>query len=165
MPSLTEIEGIGMSDLKRLAKQGIKTTQALLAHGYDRGERKKLAQATGLSEASIKEMVSRADMLQVRGIGPEYAGLLESVGVDNPQELKSRDPEKLTEQIAKTNRKKKLVRRLPTLEQIKAWILDATAIPGAPHGLAGEPGTSAPPPGEPPVPPPPPPKKRFLVKY
>lgn len=158
MPSLSEIEEIGIGEIKRLAKEGIRTTQTLLARGYNRRERKKLAEATGLSEKRIEEWVAKADILQVRGVGPEYAGLLNSVGIDTPGELKDRKPEALAAKMAETNRKKKVVRRLPTLKQITDWILDATAIRGAPHGLAGDADIPAPPPS-------PPRAKRYKVKY
>jgi predicted flap endonuclease-1-like 5' DNA nuclease len=155
MTKLIEIEGIGISHIKRLAKEGIKTTQSLLAHGYNRKGRKELAQATGVSEKSILEWVNKADILQVNGVGPEYADLLESAGVDTSKELAVRNPEKLAAQIVQVNNKKKLVRKLPTLEQIKAWIMDAIAIHGAPRGLAGEADIDAPLP----------PKKRFIVRH
>ena len=155
MPSLIETEGIGISNVKRLMNQGIKTSQALLAQGYTRKRREELAKATGLSKKTILELVTKADILQIHGIGPEYASLLNSVGVDTPTELASHDPEKLATRLAKVNQKKKLVRKLPAREQVKDWILDAIAIRSAPHGLGDEPGTDAPAPK----------KKRYYVRY
>jgi len=155
MTSLVDIEGIGTSSINRLAKQGIKTTQSLLAHGYSPRGRKELAQATGVSEKLILGWVSRADVLQIRGIGPEYADLLESAGVDTTKELAHRNPKVLAEQLAQVNKRKNLVRKLPTFEQIKAWTMDAIAIHRAPHGLAGDSDIDAPPP----------PKKRYIVEY
>ena len=146
MPNLIEIEGIGLLAIKQLVKQGIKSTQALLARGYSRKGRKELSKATGLSEKQILEMVAKADILQIHGIGPEYADLLNSVGVDTPEELASHDPNKLADRIEKANQKKKLVRKLPARDQVKAWILGAIAIRSAPHGLSGEAVIDAPPP-------------------
>ncbi len=100
-------------------------------------------------------MVNKADILQVNGVGPGYADLLEFAGVDTTKELAARNPEKLAERIVQVNEEKKLVRKLPTLEQIKAWIMDAIAIHGAPRGLAGEADLEAPLP----------PKKRYIVRH
>ncbi len=166
MTSLGNIEGISIPHIKQLAKRGIKTTQSLLAHGYTRKERKELAQATGLKEKSILEWVKKADILQVNGVGPKYAGLLGSAGVDTSKELANRKPEQLAEKIEQVNKKKKIVRKLPTFEQIQGWILDAISIHSAPHGLTGDRsvdldlplGEAEDPSTEPP--PPPPPKKR-----
>ena len=155
MTSLVNIEGISLPHIKQLAKKGIKTTQSLLARGYNRKGRKELAQATGLNEESILELVNKADILQVNGVGPGYADLLGSAGVDTTKELAARNPEKLAEKIVQVNEEKKLVRKLPTLEQIKAWIMDAIAIHGAPRGLAGEADLEAPLP----------PKKRYIVRH
>ncbi len=138
MPGVDKIVGIDRSYAKRLAGQGIKSMQGLLARGNTRAGRRKLAEATGLSEKLILELVARADILQVHGVGPEYASLLNSVGVDTSEALASHEAEELAAQLAKTNQKKKLVRRLPAIEQIKGWILDALAIRSAPRGLAGE---------------------------
>ena len=146
MTSLIEIESIGFVYLKRLAKAGIKTTQSLLAHAYDPKGRQELRQATGLSEKSLSALVNKAGILQIKGIGPEYADLLEYAGVDTLKKLSSRKPEKLAAQISKVNKEKNLVRQLPTREQIKAWTLDAIAIHSAPLGLTGARGTGAPPP-------------------
>jgi predicted flap endonuclease-1-like 5' DNA nuclease len=155
MTSLAQIEGIGGTYAKRLGKRGVKTTQSLLAHGFNRKGRKELAQATGLSEELILEWVGQADVMQVRGIGPEYADLLESAGIDTSKELAHRNPKNLAKQLAEVNQKRKLVRKLPTLEQIKAWVLDAIAIHRAPHGLAGDSDIDAPPP----------PKKHYILEY
>ena len=53
MTSLINFEGISLPHIKQLAKKGIKTTQSLLARGYNRKGHKELAQATGLNEKSI----------------------------------------------------------------------------------------------------------------
>jgi predicted flap endonuclease-1-like 5' DNA nuclease len=155
MAKIADIEGIGMSYANRLAEQGIKTTQSLLARGFNRKGRRELAQTTRVNEKLILKWVSQADMMQIRGIGPEYASLLESAGIDTPRELAHRNPKNLAEQLENVNKRKNLVNRLPTLDQIKAWMLDATAIHGAaPHGLTGDADIDAPPP-----------RKRYIVEY
>lgn len=155
MTSLAQIEGVGSMYARKLGQRGVKTTQSLLAHGYNRKGRRELAQATGVSEKLILEWVGQADVMQVRGIGPEYADLLESAGVDTSRELAHRNPQNLAKQLAEVNQRKKMVRKLPALEQIKAWVLDAISIQGGSHGLSGDSDIDAPPP----------PRKHYILEY
>ncbi len=66
--------------------------------------------------------VNRADLMRVKGIGQEYSDLLEAAGVDTVKELRNRKPENLLTSMTELNRKKRLVRRLPTLPMVQAWV-------------------------------------------
>jgi len=77
----------------------------------------------------ILEWVNLADLFRIKGIGEEYSDLLEEAGVDSVVELAKRDPENLHAKMAEVNAKEKLVRRLPTLNEIKDWIEQAKKLP------------------------------------
>ncbi len=60
--------------------------------------------------------------MRIKGIGGEYAELLEAAGVDTVPELSNRRADNLTAKMAEVNSKKKLVRKLPTEKMVKDWI-------------------------------------------
>ena len=129
MVKIDEIEGIGEKYAKKLVKAGIKTVEDLLEKGVTKKGRSELAKLTGLSEKLILTWVNHADLFRVKGIGKQYAELLEAVGVDTVVELSKRNPENLLNAMVKTNEKKHLVRALPYLKQVKKWVEQAKKLP------------------------------------
>jgi predicted flap endonuclease-1-like 5' DNA nuclease len=73
--------------------------------------------------------VNLADLYRIRGVGSEYADLLEEAGVDTVVELSKRNPENLFAAIAAKNAEKKLVRRPPTQKQVSDWVQQAKGLP------------------------------------
>lgn len=143
---LADIEGIGPAYAQKLAMAGIRTPQALLEKGYTRAMRHKLAEETGIDQKLILEWVNMADLFRIEGLGVAYVDLLEEVGVDSSKELSLRQAEQLLEAMKRTNARKKLTRKLPSLDQITKAITIATEIQYHGHSLAGNETTDAPPP-------------------
>jgi len=129
MTKITSIEGIGVVHAKELEGAGVKTQQDLLEKGATPAGRKRVAEASGLSEKMILKFVNRADLARVKGIGEEYADLLEEAGVDTVPELAQRNAENLFAALGTVNKEKKLVRQLPTAEQVADWIKQAKSLP------------------------------------
>ena len=129
MTRLVSIEGIGPSYAGKLREAGIGTTEALLEKGATPQGRDELATATGISPKLIMEWVNLADLSRVKGIGEEYADLLEEAGVDTVPELAQRNPENLHAKLGEVNEAKNLVRRLPTLSQVTGWVAQAKELP------------------------------------
>jgi len=124
-----DIEGIGSTYAQKLQEIGIHTTEALLKRGAAKRGRQEIAQMTGISEVLVLEWVNLADLARIRGIGSEYSDLIEEAGVDTVKELRNRRPENLFAAMQKVNQEKKLVRRLPALRQVTAWIEQAGNLP------------------------------------
>lgn len=129
MPTLAEIEGIGAVYARKLQKAGVRGTNGLLKMGGTPKGRKELAAASGLSTKVLLEWVNRADLFRVKGVGSELSDLLEGAGVDSVRELAKRDPAKLYDTLVQVNAKKKLVRQVPSLKQVKAWVKQAKSLP------------------------------------
>ena len=105
------------------------TTAGLLKAGSTPKGRQKLAEKSGISPKLILEWVNLADLFRVKGIGEEYSDLLEEAGVDTVPELAQRNPGNLYAALVETNRKKKLVRQLPSQAQVASWVAQAKDLP------------------------------------
>lgn len=133
MTRLTEVEGIGNVYAQKLSEAGIMSTEALLEKGATPQGRKAVEEETGISGTLILKWVNRADLFRIKGIGEEYADLLEIAGVDTVPELAQRNPVNLYEKIKEVNAEKKLVRRLPGQSDVEAWVAAAKELPRAIH--------------------------------
>jgi predicted flap endonuclease-1-like 5' DNA nuclease len=129
MTKLTEIEGVGATYAAKLKDAGVETIEALLKAGATPQGRQELEEKTGLSPKLILEWVNLADLMRVKGVGEEYADLLEEAGVDTVKELRNRNPDNLHAKILEVNEQKKLVRRPPTRDMVARWIEHAQELP------------------------------------
>ena len=128
MTRLTYVEGIGEAYAQKLKETGIKSVEDLLEKAGSAQDRRELATQSGIQVDTLLGWVNHADLLRIKGIGAEYAELLEAAGVDSSIELAQRSSEKLYRRMLEVNQAKKLVRKLPTEFQIDKWILDAKQL-------------------------------------
>jgi len=126
---LDYVEGIGPIYAGKLAEIGIETTGKLLVDGVSRKGRKDIAEKSDISERLILKWVNHVDLYRIKGVGSEYADLLESAGVDTIPELAQRRPDHLYQAMAAVNEEKSLVRQLPTEEHVADWIEQAKELP------------------------------------
>ncbi len=128
MPSIDAIQGLSRTQARNLRRNRVRTTEALLKRAATRADRKALASTTGLDEKEILAWVNRADLMRVKGVGEEYADLLEAAGIDTVKELRRRNPNSLLRQLVDLNDKKNLVRRLPTEDMVEGWVAGAKKL-------------------------------------
>jgi predicted flap endonuclease-1-like 5' DNA nuclease len=127
--ALEEIEGIGPQNAKKLSDVGLFTADDLLRAGADPKRREGLVASTGIDLQSILRWVNQADLFRIKGVGEQYADLLEAAGVDTVPELAQRRADNLTKKMVEVNEAKGLVRRTPTETQVAAWIAEAKDLP------------------------------------
>ena len=129
MPAIIDVEGIGPKYAEKLKAVGIRTTDKLLKDGATPKGRKELAEKTGIGHELILKWVNNADLYRIKGVGSEYAELLEAAGVDTVVELAKRVPQHVVDAMAEANKKHKLVRRLPVLKEVVKWVEQAKKLP------------------------------------
>ncbi|MBN1873796.1 MAG: DUF4332 domain-containing protein [Anaerolineae bacterium] len=129
MTNLIEVEGIGESYARKLIEAGISTTQALLEKGASPQGRETIAEQTGISPKLILRWVNHVDLFRIKGVGGEYADLLEVAGVDTIPELGQRNPGNLHQKLVEVNQEKHLVRQTPSETQVIDWIEQAKQLP------------------------------------
>jgi predicted flap endonuclease-1-like 5' DNA nuclease len=128
MASIAAIESMDQRDATKLRKAGVRTTDALLKTAATRTGRRRLAREANLSESEILSWVNRADLMRIKGIGSEYADLMEAAGVDTIRELRRRNPDRLLTAMTEMNVRRRLIRRLPTNGMVAGWIEAAKGI-------------------------------------
>jgi predicted flap endonuclease-1-like 5' DNA nuclease len=126
---IVDVEGIGKTYAGKLSKFGIRSVENLLKQGATPKGRKEIAAATGIGDALILEWVNLADLYRIKGVGSEYADLLEEAGVDTVVELAKRTPDNLYQKMVEVNAAKNLVNKLPGAKQVKSWVEQAKKLP------------------------------------
>jgi predicted flap endonuclease-1-like 5' DNA nuclease len=122
---IDEIEGIGPVYGEKLKVAGINSVANLLEKCAGKKGRVALANENGIDEKLILKWTNHADLFRINGIGPQFSELLEEAGVDTVKELRTRNAENLYAKIQEVNGAKKLVRRLPSLDQLTKMIEEA----------------------------------------
>ncbi len=125
---IDEIEGIGPANRAKLEEAGVKNSDHLLEKAASKKGRVALAEATGISEKQILTWVNMADLMRVKGVGRQFAELLQAAGVDTVKELRTRNAANLAKAVADTNAEKKLAKAVPNEAQIAGFIEAAKAI-------------------------------------
>ena len=129
MTALTNIEGIGPAYEEKLKSAGVDSCEELLEKGATSKGRKQIEETSGMAHALVLKFVNHADLCRVKGVGGEYAELLEAAGVDTVPELAQRNAANLTAAMAKCNEEKKLVRALPSEKSVTDWVAQAKELP------------------------------------
>ena len=125
---IIDIEGIGEAYAPKLHAEGIKTVEQLLEWcGTPKG-RRRLAEQTGISEKLILKWTNHADLFRIKGVGPQFAELLEAAGVDTVKEFRHRVAENLAQKMQETNDAKHLVRRVPSVKELVKMIEQAKEL-------------------------------------
>ena len=128
MSKLTTIEGIGATTAELLKKAGVGSVEALLKAGASAAGRRTIAEKTGVDAARVLKYVNHADLMRIKGVGGEYAELLEAAGVDTVPELAQRSADNLAKKMADVNASKKLVRVVPGAKKVNGWVEQAKRL-------------------------------------
>ncbi len=125
---ITEVEGIGPSYAEKLAAADVTTTDDLLKTCCNPTGRKAVAEKTGISESTLLRWANLADLMRIKGIGKQYAELLEAAGVDTVKELRNRNAENLAKTMNEINAQKKLTRGSANVTTVAEWIEQAKTV-------------------------------------
>jgi len=128
MAAIDTIEGIGPAYAEKLNGAGVGSCEALLEQGATKKGRSTIAEASGLSEKLVLKWVNHADLMRVKGVGGEYAELLECAGVDTVPELAQRNSDNLAAKMEEINGEKNLVRSVPSASQVAGWVDQAKSM-------------------------------------
>ena len=125
-----DIEGVGAAYAEKLVAAGVNTAAQLLVKCANPAGRKALEAETEISGKLILKWANHADLFRVKGVGPQFAELLEAAGVDTVKELAHRKAENLAAKMLEVNAEKKLVRRVPVVSEVQKMVDYAKELPG-----------------------------------
>ena|GEM_PF-1802250 len=123
-----DIEGIGEAFAARLGALGIRTI-----HELEEADADEAAPQIGTHPATMRQWQSMAELIDVHGIGPQYAELLVRAGVSGIRELADADPEKLVQAIeaAEAGREHRIQGGPEGAKTVARWIENAKRHPRA----------------------------------
>jgi hypothetical protein len=103
---LKDFAGVKQNDIKKLAKEGIKTAKEMLYAGLDKQKRRELSRKTGIALEDILELVKLSDQARIGGHKKIRARLYHEAGLDTIDKMAACDSEEmrkiLTDFIQKT---------------------------------------------------------------
>ena len=119
---ITHIDGIDGDEVKALKLLGIRTTERLLEEAKSVRGRQQLAKKSNIDAKRLLMFANACDHLRIKGMGRGYVVLLREVGVDTVRELRYRKPENLVKAMVEANKRKRLVRLLPSPRLVQRWV-------------------------------------------
>ena len=126
---IIDVEGIGEVYAKKLIAAGIETVEALLKECAKPAGRKALAEKADISPKLVLTWANHADLMRIKGVGPQFSELLEAAGVDTVKELQHRVAEKLQAKLEEVYEQKHLVGRVPAVVEVEKMIAQAKELP------------------------------------
>ena len=119
---IIDIQGIGPVYAEKLIAAGIETVDQLLEKGASAKGRQALEEETGIRHDLVLTWVNHADLFRVKGVGPQFAELLEAAGVDTVKELRNRNAANLAAKMLEVNEAKHLCKRTPVEKEVQKFI-------------------------------------------
>lgn len=126
--NIIDIEGVGELYAAKLRNLGINTAQQLLERCAKPSGRNKLAEETNISGKLILKWTNHADLYRIKGVGPQFAELLEASGVDTLKEFRHRKAANLYTKMCEVNEAKNLTGRVPSESELQRMIDEAATL-------------------------------------
>ena len=126
-PDLLLIEGIGPATAARLRRAGVHTPADLLHRAATRFDRRALAALTGVPADRLRRFAAHADLMRTEA-PPEYAELLDRVGVRTVAALARQNPALLRLQLQRANTHRQLVHAVVEPDEVGRWVRRARAL-------------------------------------
>ncbi len=126
---IIEIEGVGEKYAKILEKAGFANVEDLIPLKWR--EVKELAEKTGISLKLLEKWQDQAELMIIKGVGPEYSEVLNRIGIDSTRELACRNPQKTLDKIVAFDKEQPdVIRKIPKVDEIEGWINQAEKMYG-----------------------------------
>ena len=124
-PHVIQLEGIGPLYAARLNSVGIITVPQLV-----NADAMEVARHVEATPELVREWQAMGRLLQVKGVGPQWAEALARVGVHDQHDLAQRDPRALADAIAKLNEgKTRITKSDPSPATVARWVRAAGGRP------------------------------------
>lgn len=125
---ISDIEGIGPKFEEKLGTVGIRTTDDLLEKARTPAGRKAIAEGAEIRPDLVLTWANRADLMRLKGVGGQYAELLNVAGVDTIKELRRRNAANLREKMVAINGERNICQTNPSEGMVAGWIEQAAEL-------------------------------------
>jgi predicted flap endonuclease-1-like 5' DNA nuclease len=119
---IEQLPGLKSELVTSLQGSGIGSCRQLLRISRRPEKLSRLASSLGSSPGALQQIVHRAELCQIRGVGPAALAHLWQVGIDSPAALAAAEAEPLRTQLAQVST------RPPNLAVIEDWIYQARTL-------------------------------------
>lgn len=126
---LSKLRDVPGAIRKTLKSRRITTCAQLLRQAGGREDRQALLRVTGIVEDDLLEILHRADLARVDGLGAVFGMMIEELGVNTLDRLAVQEPETLHRQVRDHNLEYRIARRSPTPEEVTRWVAQAQQLP------------------------------------
>jgi len=124
---IIEIEGVGEKYAKTLEDAGYADVEDLIPLKWR--EVKDLAEKTGISLKLLEKWQDQAEVMVIKGIGPEYSEVLNRIGIDSTLELAYRNPKNTLDKLVAFDKEQPdVIRKIPKVEDLEGWISEAKSL-------------------------------------
>jgi len=127
--NLKKIQGVAFEHVVRLKSLGIINVKQMIEAGRTKTRRQKLSKKTGIPLKCILDLVKFADITRISDIKGVKGRLLFEAKVDTIKKLSKFSAEELREKLIEVNKKKRILKRPPTLVETTYWVEQASKLP------------------------------------
>ncbi|MEM7131841.1 MAG: DUF4332 domain-containing protein [Chloroflexota bacterium] len=124
---LSRLQGLDSATATTLKTAGLDDSGKLLDAAYVLEDQSELASLLGIDQTTFSELVNRAELSSIQGMGQIYSDLLVSVGITTLVALSNCEPYKLHATI-KQSAKAQNVGRIPNRATVEDWIEQANEL-------------------------------------
>ena len=124
-----DIEGVGPVFAEKLQAVGIAKASQLLEKCAKPAGRKALSEEADIADHLILKWANHCDLFRIKGVGPQFAELLEAGGVDTVKEFGHRVAANLEKKLIEVNEQRHLTRRVPSVKELERMIAQAKELP------------------------------------
>ncbi len=107
---------------QKLVADKISNTEELFAMLMKKADRTAFAQKYGMPEADVEKLAKTLELMQIVGVGPKAATLLQLSGITSLKALTESVPTELLEVLQRVNREHNITGVQPDLTVVRDWI-------------------------------------------
>ena len=119
---LADIDLVPEAVVSQLAKDKIENTEDLFAILMKKQDRKAFSKKYGMAQADVDDLAHKLELMQIVGVGPKAAKLLQLAGVDSLKTLTESKPDVLLDVLLRVNREHAITGVQPDLTVVRDWI-------------------------------------------
>jgi hypothetical protein len=126
---LTDLGRFDTAQVILFREAGVQTTEQVLEASLTPKARMALAAKVKLSEPQLTMFAQECEFLQINGVGPKAARLIQASGVKNVKDLAARKSTELLPLLVAANRQQRITETQPSLDLVQYWIEEAHRVP------------------------------------